>query len=164
MEVMLTTDIQIFQAALYHPLGRIAIEHHHTLRERAVIDTNTYRTLQRLGALNKSTESLAYLLMHGTIDLIIPLGRTLTIDVVTRIDAHLLYILQCRISCCWVEVNISDQGSRDTTSTELFMDHTEVSSHTLVLCSIAQILRTSGDDALCLSDSSLRIQSRSCRH
>ena len=129
-----------------------------------MIDTNTYRTLQRLGTLDKSAESLAYLLMHGTIDLIIPLGRTLTIDVVTRIDAHLLYILQCRISCCWVEVNISDQGSRDTTSTELFMDHTEVSSHTLVLCSIAQILRTSGDDALCLSDSSLRIQSRSCRH
>ena len=44
------------------------------------------------------------------------------------------------------------------------MDHTEVSSYTLVLCCIAQILRTSGDDALCLSDSSLRIQSRSCRH
>ena len=102
--------------------------------------------------------------MHGTIDLIIPLGRTLTIDVVTRIDTHLLYILQCRVSCRWVEVNISYQGGRDTTSTELFMDHTEVSSHTLVLCSIAQILRTSGDDALCLSDSSLRIQSRSRRH
>ena len=102
--------------------------------------------------------------MHGTIDLIIPLGRTLTIDVVTRIDTYLLYILQCRISCRWVEVNISDQGSRDTTGTELFMDHTEVSSHTLVLCSIAQILRTSGDDTLCLSDSSLRIQSRSRRH
>ena len=129
-----------------------------------MIDTDTYRSLQRLGTLDKSTESLAYLLMHGTIDLIIPLGRTLTIDVVTRIDAHLLYILQGRISCRWVEVNISYQGSRDTTSTELFMDNTEVSSHTLVLCSIAQILRTSGDDALCLSDSSLRIQSRSRRH
>ena len=164
MEVMLAADIQIFQAALHHSLGRIAIEHHHTLRERAMIDTNTYRTLQRLGALNKSAESLAYLLMHGTIDLIIPLGRTLTIDVVTRIDAHLLYILQCCVSCRWVEVNISYQGSRDTTSTELFMDHTEVSSHTLVLCSIAQILRTSGDDTLCLSDCSLCIQSRSCRH
>ena len=75
--------------------------------------------------------------MHGTIDLIIPLGRTLTIDVVTRIDAHLLYILQCRISCRWVEVNISYQGGRDTTSTELFMDHTEIRSYTLVLCSIA---------------------------
>ena len=129
-----------------------------------MIDTDTYRTLQRLGALNKSAESLAYLLMHGTIDLIIPLGRTLTIDVVTRIDTYLLYILQCRISCRWIEVNISYQGSRDTTSTELFMDHTEVSSHTLVLCSIAQILRTSGDDTLCLSDCSLCIQSRSCRH
>ena len=102
-----------------------------------MIDTDTYRTLQRLGALNEYAESLAYLLMHGTIDLIIPLGRTLTIDIVTRIDAHLLYILQGRISCRWVEVNISYQGSRDTTSTELFMDHTEVSSHTLVLCSIA---------------------------
>ena len=102
-----------------------------------MIDTDTYRTLQRLGALDECTESLAYLLMHGSIDLIIPLGRTLTIDVVTRIDTHLLYILQCRISCRWVEVNIGYQGSRDTTSTELFMDHTEIRSYTLVLCSIA---------------------------
>ena len=89
-----------------------------------MIDTDTYRTLQRLGARHKSSESLAYLLMHGTIDLIIPLGGALTIDVVTRIDTHLLYILQCCISCRWIEVNISYQGSRDTTSTERFMDHT----------------------------------------
>ena len=44
MEVMLPTDIQILQTALYHPLGGIAIAHYHAFGERTMIDTYTNGT------------------------------------------------------------------------------------------------------------------------
>ena len=117
MEVVFATDIKVLEATLYHPFGGITIEHHHTLGERTVVDPDTYGTLQHLGTLDKGTEAFAYLIVHGAVHFVIPFGHALVVDVVPRIDAYLLDILQRCIRSGRVEVNICYQRSHDTAST-----------------------------------------------
>ncbi len=119
---MSTADIEVLEAALHHPLGRVPVEHDHTLGERTVVDPDTYRTSQFLGTIDKGTEALLDTGVHSGEDLLCPLLHSLRIDIVPWVDTYLLYILQCGIGRCGVEVDVRHQRRRDPFGTQCSVD------------------------------------------
>ena len=166
-EVLLHADAQELHARLHHPLGRVAVARHDAVGERAVVHTDAQGGMVCLADVEQGDEACAYLLQFACI-LLVGIFQVLEgacgIDVVARVDAHLLGIERSYFRHLGVEVDVCHEGRQVALRAQGGVDVAQVLSLCHSLGSEPYVLSSGVDDSLCLCDGRFGVARRRVGH
>ena len=122
VELFTSADTQKLHTTLHDTRRRVAIARHDTVGQRTVVHTDTHSGMMLLADIQEGYQLMLDLLQLGSIFLIgifQMLEGTTGIDVVTRIDTHLLTVHGRYVGGMGREVHIGHQGGLIAVSLQL---------------------------------------------
>ena len=137
VKLLLLADAQKLHAALDDSLGSVAIARHDAVGQRSVVDTDAHGCVMLLADIEEGNEAvLKFLQFVGIfgIGIFYLLEHTRWIDIVARIDAHLLGIERSYVGNVGVEVYVGNKRSVEAVSTQLGVDILQILSLASALC------------------------------
>ena len=160
VKVLALKDTQELHATLNDTLGGVTVTTHDTIRQRTVVHADTYCRVMLLTDIQERHQLLLDLLQFGCILLVgifQMLERTTWINVVARIDTHLLTVLGSHIGGMSSKVHIGHQWCIVTIGLKLGRNVLHVLSLAGTLGGKANQLATSVDNTLGLGHTALGI-------
>ena len=137
VKLLLLADAQKLHAALDDSLGSVAIARHDAVGQRSVVDTDAHGCVMLLADIEEGDEAvLKFLQFVGILGICIfyLLEHTCRVDIVARIDAHLLGIERSYVGNVGVEVYVGNKRRVEAVSTQLGVDILQILGLASALC------------------------------
>ena len=160
VEMLFLADAQKLHAALHNTFRRVAIAVADTVRERTVVHANANGSVMLLADIQEGHKAVLYLLQFFGIFLIGVFfldELTCRVDIVARIDTHLLGIERCHVSHTRIEMHVGDKRRSEAVAAYSIVNVLEILSFTHSLRGQSDEFSSCFDNAFSLLHASLCI-------